>query len=123
MCILILIVVYDVNILLIVLTTQRDDFDKVYTVCRSSRKYPIFLILSFSLPICLLEITRSASFDTCQQLELPTKCVTSTQGRVHLASGKVNFWMEFPPFLMKQLYRCCSVVTASFVGTWYTMRR
>jgi len=30
--------------------------------------------------------------------------------------------MAFPPFLMKQLYRCDSVVIASFVGTGYTAR-
>jgi hypothetical protein len=31
--------------------------------------------------------------------------------------------MAFPPFLMKQLYCCDSVVIASFKGTGYTTRR
>jgi hypothetical protein len=31
--------------------------------------------------------------------------------------------VAFPPFLMKQLYRCDSVVIASFMGTEYTTRR
>jgi len=31
--------------------------------------------------------------------------------------------MAFPPFLMKQLHRCDSVVIASFVGKGYTTRR
>jgi hypothetical protein len=31
--------------------------------------------------------------------------------------------MEFPPFLVKQLYRCNSIVISSFVRTGYTARR
>jgi hypothetical protein len=36
------------------------------------------------------------------------------------ASGHLGFGMTFPSFLMKQLYRCDSVVIASFVETGYT---
>jgi hypothetical protein len=31
--------------------------------------------------------------------------------------------MAFPPFLMKQLHRCDSIVIAQFMGTGYTRRR
>ena len=34
-----------------------------------------------------------------------------------LASGQARFETAFAPFLMKHLYRCDSVVIASFVGT------
>jgi hypothetical protein len=40
-------------------------------------------------------------------------------GLLPSASGQACFWMSFSPFLMKQLYRCDSVVIASFVGTEY----
>jgi hypothetical protein len=36
-----------------------------------------------------------------------------------LASGQVCFGMAFPPFPMKQLYHCDSIVTVSFVETAY----
>jgi hypothetical protein len=44
------------------------------------------------------------------------------------SSGRITtfilcFGMKFPQFLIKQLYRCDSVVIASFVGTGYTTRR
>jgi hypothetical protein len=44
-------------------------------------------------------------------------------GLLTLTSGQACFGMVFPPFLMKQLYRCDSVVIASFVGIGYTTRR
>ena len=43
-------------------------------------------------------------------------------GLLHLASGQACFGVAFLPFLMKQLYRCESVVIASFVGTGYPTR-
>ena len=39
------------------------------------------------------------------------------------ASGPACLGMAFPPFLMKLLYRCDSVVISSFVRTGYTTRR
>jgi hypothetical protein len=38
-------------------------------------------------------------------------------GLLALASGQACFGVAFPPFLIKELYRCDSVVIASFVGT------
>jgi hypothetical protein len=47
-----------------------------------------------------------------------------SSGRIlPLAFGQACFGMAFPPFLMKQLNRCDSIVTALFAGTGYTMRR
>jgi hypothetical protein len=59
---------------------------------------------------------------------LPEWVMDPEQGK---SSGRVvtfSLWtgllgMAFPPFLMKQLYRCDSVVIASFVGTGYITRR
>jgi len=39
-----------------------------------------------------------------------------------LASGQARFEMAFPPFLLKHLYHCDSIVIASFVGTGCTAR-
>ena len=44
-------------------------------------------------------------------------------GLLPLASGPACLGMAFPPFLVKQLYRCDSVVISSFVRTGYTTRR
>ena len=41
---------------------------------------------------------------------------------LHLASGQLYFGTIFPPFLIKQLYRCDSVFTVSFVGTSFITR-
>ena len=46
-----------------------------------------------------------------------------SSGRIATASGSACLGMAFPPFLVKQLYRCDSVVISSFVKTGYTMRR
>jgi hypothetical protein len=43
-------------------------------------------------------------------------------GLLPLASGLACLWMEFPPFLMKQLYSCDSIVISSFVRAGYTTR-
>ena len=40
-----------------------------------------------------------------------------------LASGPACLGMVFPPFLVKQLHRCDSIVISSFVRTGYTTRR
>ena len=67
---------------------------------------------------------------TCQWLKFPPECVLPAQSRVspavgllQLASGPACLGMAFPPFLVKQLYRCDSVVISSFVRTGYTARR
>ena len=44
-------------------------------------------------------------------------------GLLPLASGPACLVMAFPPFLVKQLYRCDSVVISSFVRPGYTTRR
>jgi hypothetical protein len=49
--------------------------------------------------------------------------VSPVVGLLPLASGQACFGIAFPPFLMKQLYRCDSVIIASFVVTGYTTRR
>jgi len=71
-----------------------------------------------------------ASFhETCLWLKFPLNGlraqsrVSPVVGLLPLASGPACFGMAFPPFLVKQLYRCDSVVIFSFVRTGYTMRR
>ena len=71
-----------------------------------------------------------ASFrETCHWLKFPLNALRA-QGRVSpvvgllpLASGPACVGMAFPPFLVKQLYRCDSVVISSFVRTGYKTRR
>jgi len=74
--------------------------------------------------ICL-----ASSRETCQWLKFPLNGLLA-QSRVSpvvrllpLASGPACLGMVFPPFLVKQLYRCDSVVISSFVRTEYTTRR
>ena len=71
-----------------------------------------------------------ASFrETCQWLKFPPNGlraqsrVSPVVGLLPSASGRACLGMAFPRFLMKQLYRCDSVVISSFVRTWYTTRR
>jgi len=71
-----------------------------------------------------------ASFrETCQWLKFPLNGwraqsrVGPVVGLLPLASGPACLGMAFPPFLMKQLYRCDSVVISSFVRAGYTTRR
>ena len=49
--------------------------------------------------------------------------VSPAVGLLPLASGPTCLGMAFPPFLVKQLYRCDSVVISSFVRIGYTTRR
>jgi len=77
-----------------------------------------------------LQRTRPASFrETCQWLKFPLNGlqahsrVSSLVGLLPLASGPASLGMAFPPFLMKQLYRCDSVVISLFVRTGYTAWR
>ena len=71
-----------------------------------------------------------ASFrETYQWLKFPLNGlraqskVSPAVGLLPLASGLTCLGMEFPAFLMKQLYRCDWVVISLFVRTGYTMRR
>ena len=71
-----------------------------------------------------------ASFhETCQWLKFPLNelraqsRVSPVVGLLPLASEPACLAMAFPPFLVKQLYRCDSVVISSFVRTGYTTRR
>jgi len=76
------------------------------------------------------EINKSASFrETCQLLKFllnglrAQSRISPAVGLLHVASGPACLGMTFPPFLVKQLYRCDSVVISSFVRTGYTTRR
>jgi len=70
-----------------------------------------------------------ASFrETCQWLKFPLNelraqsRVSPMVGLLPLASGPACLGMTFPPFLVKELYRCDSVFISSFVITGYTTR-
>ena len=71
-----------------------------------------------------------ASFrETCQWLKFPLNGLRA-QRRVNpvvillpLASGLACLGMAFPQFLVKQLFRCDSIVISSFVRTGYTTSR
>jgi len=88
--------------------------------------------LEVSSEVChdsFCQLGNSVFRETCQWLKFPLNGLR-TQSRVSpvvgllpLASGPACLGMAFPPFLMKQLYRCDSVVISSFVRTGYTMRR
>jgi hypothetical protein len=63
--------------------------------------------------------------ETCQGLKFPLNGLRA-QSRVSPVVGlllSACLGMAFPPFLVKQLYRCDSVVISSFVRTGYTTRR
>jgi len=77
-----------------------------------------------------LKKTCPASFhETCQWLKFPPNGlraqsrVSPVVGLLPSASGPACLGMAFPPFLIKQLHRCDSVVISSFVRTGYTTRR
>jgi hypothetical protein len=53
----------------------------------------------------------------------PEQGKSTLVGFLPLASGPACLGMASPPFLVKQLHRCDSVVISSFVRTGYTMRR
>jgi len=71
-----------------------------------------------------------ASFrETCHWLKFPLNGLRAQSrvspgvGLLPLASGPACFGMAFPPFLVKQLYRCDSFVISLFVRTGYITRR
>jgi len=67
--------------------------------------------------------------EACQWLKFPLNelraqsRVSTAIGLLPLASGPACLGMAFPPFLVKQLYRCDLVVISLFVRTGYTTRR
>ena len=85
------------------------------------------VVIPFSHPCRHLKEFCPASFsETCQWLKFPPNGlraqsrVSPVVGLVPSASGPACLGMAFPPFLMKQLYRCDSVVISLFVKTGYT---
>jgi len=83
-----------------------------------------------SHPCCHLKKICLASFcETCQWLKFPLNGlwaqsrVSPVIGLLPLACGSACLEMAFPPFLVKQLYRCDSVIISSFVRTGYTTGR
>jgi hypothetical protein len=75
----------------------------------------------------LIKAVRPASLrETCQWLKFPLNGlraqsrVSPAVGLLPLAAGPACLGMAFPPFLVKQLHRCDSVVISSFVRTGYT---
>ena len=96
---------------------HRKEFLAVITKCL------IFCFMKSLKKIC------PASFrETCQWLKFPLNGlraqsrVSTAVGLLPLASGPACLGMAFPPFLVKQLYRCDSVVISSFVRTGYIPR-
>jgi len=77
----------------------------------------------------LKKISPTSFRGTCQWLKFPLNGlraqsrVSPVVGLLSLASGPACSGMAFPPFLVKQLYRCDSVVISSFVRKGYTTRR
>ena len=54
----------------------------------------------------------------------PNKPPWYATGRIAtLTSGPTRLGVAYPPFLVKQLYHCASVVISSFARTGYTTRR
>ena len=89
----------------------------------------LHVVPSFSCTPAIQKICPASFRDTCQLLKFPLNGLRA-QSRVSpvvrflpLASGPACLGMTFPPFLMKQLYRCDSVVISSFVRIGYTTRR
>ena len=89
----------------------------------------IIALLNLGLYGPLKKICPASFRETCQWLKFPPNGLRA-QSRVSpvvrllpSASGPASLGMAFPPFLMKQLYRCDSVIISSFVRTGYTTRR
>ena len=91
----------------------------------------IIIYLSWSWAICWpvwVSYIQKLLHETCQWLKFPLNGlrtqirVSPVVGLPPLASGPACLGMAFPPFLVKQLY-CCDSVISSFVRTGYTTRR
>ena len=90
----------------------------------------IKIVILYPHPCRRLNKMSPASFrETCQWLKFPLNGlrvqsrVSPVVGLLPLASGPACLGMAFRPFLVKQLYRCDSVVISSFVRTGCTTRR
>jgi len=90
---------------------------------------PVYCIIPFPHPCCRLKKICLASFhETCQWFKFPLNGLRAQSrvrpvvGMLTLASGLACLGMAFPAFLVKQLYRCDSVVISSFVRTGYTTK-
>ena len=72
-----------------------------------------------SVPLLSVNLHVSRFTETCQWLEIPLNGlraqsrVSPAAGLLPLASWPACLGMAFPPFLVKQLYRCDSVVISS----------
>ena len=87
------------------------------------------LLTCSSLMYSEVPLCPASFYETCQWLKFPLNGlraqsrVSPVVGLLPLTSGLACLGMAFPPFLVKQLYRCDSVVISSFVRTGYTTRR
>ena len=96
----------------------------VHLFCNQSK-----CILLFFSRRHLKKICPASSHETCQWLKFSPNGlraqsrVSPVVGLLPSACGPACLGMAFPPFLMKQLYRCDSVVISSFVRTGYTTRK
>ena len=85
--------------------------------------------MNYNLSCCLKKIFPTSFRETCQWLKFhlnglqAQSRVSPAVGLLPLAYGLACLGMAFPPFLVKQLYRCDSVIISSFVRTGYTTRR
>ena len=84
---------------------------------------------SVSLPWVFYFEEKASFHETCQWLKFPLNGsqaqsrVSPVVGLLPSASGPACLGVAFPPFLVKQLYRCDLVVISSFARTGYTTRR
>jgi hypothetical protein len=64
------------------------------------------------------------SWDLCMWHTFYHNIITKLHNKYEVTNN-INIWWKiaFPPFLVKQLYRCDSVIISSFVRTGYTMTR
>jgi hypothetical protein len=95
-----------------------------HLLTRSGLTNPELLSVAFLRSFCRLECCETFQWLKCPLNGLRAQSMVSPVTELkHLASGQACFGMAFPPFLMKQLFHCDSVVFATFVGTGYTTRR
>ena len=99
---------------------------KLRTLCRPvCVKCLVIMQQLYAFMLLSINVICPAFFrKTCQWLKFPLNGLRA-QSRVSpvvrllpLASGPACLGMAFPPFLVKQLYRCDSVVISLFVRTW-----
>ena len=95
------------------------------------------VLISYTIgfvPFCmayhyLKKICPASFHETCQWLKFPLNGlqaqsrVSPAVGLLPLASGPACLGMAFPPFLVKPLYCCDSVIISLFVTTGYPTRR